>query len=235
MLKPDSASLQETAPQRQTPQPVVVSHNDIAHLPPATYLTTAELAELREKDTRKHPGYLASRYAVKQAVQTLQPTIHMRDITTEHTNKRVPIVTIQSSPWHLYAVSLSHSGIFGAAVITHQPGWRVGVDIERIRTFHPHTLKAFLTDREYNLLMQPKPSIRPFLATLLWSCKEAYLKARGVGLRQHPKTLTVTPCFTQNTWHITDNHYTHKETGCWTTTTQNYVLAIARIGRATLS
>lgn len=91
------------------------------------------------------------------------------------------------------SISLSHSGGCGVAGISRVANEGViGVDVEQIRSWNRATAQAFLTDREYSLLPPvPSPVFRSPIVTLRWCIKEAYLKAKGCGLRQHPRTLDI--------------------------------------------
>lgn len=88
-------------------------------------------------------------------------------------------------------LTLSHShGIAVAQVCARRGIEGVGVDVERVRTFKETTLRAFLADEEYERWCIGSDSL-PLHATLLWSIKEAYLKAIGVGLHMHPKRVVI--------------------------------------------
>jgi 4'-phosphopantetheinyl transferase len=76
------------------------------------------------------------------------------------------------------AVSISHSHGFAAAVAGPAP---VGVDIERLRPFSASVRTWFLSDAERAWLGRAEPE-RPELATICWSFKEAFCKARGAGI-----------------------------------------------------
>jgi 4'-phosphopantetheinyl transferase len=60
----------------------------------------------------------------------------------------------------------------------------VGVDIELIRTLHRHDRLArrVCTDRELEMIAQAPEEERDTLLLRLWTCKEAALKAVGIGL-----------------------------------------------------
>ncbi|MGC9521518.1 MAG: 4'-phosphopantetheinyl transferase family protein [Anaerolineae bacterium] len=85
--------------------------------------------------------------------------------------------------------NLAHSGelvLLGLA-------WRraVGVDVEQVRSLSmtASVPRQFFSEGERSVLATCDPSVRPTAFLSLWTCKEAYGKARGVGLR--PPILTL--------------------------------------------
>jgi 4'-phosphopantetheinyl transferase len=78
--------------------------------------------------------------------------------------------------------NLSHSDTLAVFALTR--GRRIGVDLERVRTdiaWHDLTAQLF-TEREATWL-QPLAGPQRHRASLVaWTCKEAYVKARGHGL-----------------------------------------------------
>lgn len=83
-------------------------------------------------------------------------------------------------PGHGLYVSIAHVGTdLGGAALAHRP---VGLDLERIRPRHPDLWRRMLTPAEHSVLEAlggPTDEVQ----TLLWSLKEAVLKARRTGLR----------------------------------------------------
>jgi phosphopantetheine--protein transferase-like protein len=91
-----------------------------------------------------------------------------------------------------FSLSISHTDQFAAADIA----WiakegSVGIDVESIRKFKPLVYQSFLTKKERKWLAALGGSRSARYATLIWSIKEAYLKAMGTGIRVHPATLEV--------------------------------------------
>jgi phosphopantetheinyl transferase len=85
--------------------------------------------------------------------------------------------------------TISHSHELAASQTVIGP-FRVGIDIERIREFKMETLIGFLDAYEQRMYMKNNVC-SPFMATLLWCLKEAYLKAMGTGLRVHPRRIGI--------------------------------------------
>lgn len=87
------------------------------------------------------------------------------------------------------SLSLSHAGEWVAGALIDKG--EIGIDIETVRKFSPEVLKNFLTERERIWLDNlPQEDFDTF-STLIWSFKESYLKALGIGLRAHPNKVEV--------------------------------------------
>lgn len=78
--------------------------------------------------------------------------------------------------------NLSHS--HGLALYAFTCGREIGVDIERIRTDFPceQIAKRFFSPQEYAVFHTLPDSLKQEAFFTFWTCKEAYLKARGDGL-----------------------------------------------------
>lgn len=172
----------------------VVSFAAIHNLPLDTYLTDGEQHELSLKNPARCPGWLASRFAVKQAVSELAPRMQSTDFAIGHSTLGAPQIITSRHQGALarITISISHTKTYGAAVAGPTAAGPVGIDIEYVREFADATLRAFLTAEEYRTVRRQPPPAQAALATQYWSCKEAYLKAQGVGLRVHPQNVPVT-------------------------------------------
>ncbi len=96
-------------------------------------------------------------------------------------------------------ITISHAqGIAASLVASPALYHGIGIDVESIRSFSESTSSAFMTQREYKYYTSMRPSDRPRVATLMWTLKEAYLKALQVGLRIHPGQIDVLPFIDQS-------------------------------------
>jgi 4'-phosphopantetheinyl transferase len=89
--------------------------------------------------------------------------------------------------------NLSHSA--GLAVITVGHVWALGVDIERLPRDPVRGLaiaERFFAREEIDALLRLDTAALPSALATLWSRKEAYVKALGVGLRVPLSSFTVT-------------------------------------------
>jgi 4'-phosphopantetheinyl transferase len=86
--------------------------------------------------------------------------------------------------------NLSHSGSRVICVVDTQP---VGVDIERQRPIDLAVARLWFSADEQACLMVTCPEKRLELFYILWTLKESYAKAVGLGLALDPKSFTVLP------------------------------------------
>lgn len=103
--------------------------------------------------------------------------------SVRHDSLGKPFIVQQAEhePWHF---NLSHSGQQIAIAFASSP---VGIDIEYQRDVEVKTLAAHYFKNE--------PWVSHSLATFYqaWVCKEALLKAKGIGLRVDPTLITLHP------------------------------------------
>ena len=90
------------------------------------------------------------------------------------------------------ALSLSHSDGWASAAVQRGTG-PLGCDLERIAARSPAFLEGYLTSNEREFVGKGPESERPLRATLVWSAKEAVMKALGEGLRLAPASVEVVP------------------------------------------
>ncbi|MGY1601020.1 4'-phosphopantetheinyl transferase family protein [Geodermatophilus sp. SYSU D00815] len=86
-------------------------------------------------------------------------------------------------------VSCSADGDLGLVAVGRRR--RVGVDVERVVAWSAEVLDEGWLDLDERRALAALPAVdRPVAATRAWTRKEAVLKARGTGLREHPASIT---------------------------------------------
>lgn len=75
--------------------------------------------------------------------------------------------------------SLSHAGGIAACVVSDR---ECGIDCEAVRPLRPNVLKRAFSERERQLIGEAPPEQRDLLFFRLWTLKEAYVKALGIGI-----------------------------------------------------
>ena len=135
---------------------------------------------LRERDRQR---YVLSRFALRGVLGAYCGVSASTVRLARDSNGR-PYVTVPSGPRSV-DFNLSHSG--DLALIAVARGRRVGVDVERVRELaHAGLAARVFTTNEAEVVasLDPGDQLKAFFR--YWTCKEAYLKARGVGLSGLP-------------------------------------------------
>ncbi|MCB9679701.1 MAG: SDR family NAD(P)-dependent oxidoreductase [Alphaproteobacteria bacterium] len=153
---------------------------------PGPWLSADELAEVQARGTdRRQRDRIAGRIAAKRALAALTgvPPLEMVVRTAESGE---PIAEVPG--WPTARVSVSHrEGHAVAAAVSHG---RIGVDLERVEPRSESFVQMWLSPEEQALA----PS--PLEQTLVWSAKEAVLKALGTGMAiapHHVRVQAITP------------------------------------------
>ncbi len=88
-------------------------------------------------------------------------------------------------------LTISHSGHLALCALASGPGLRVGADLEKIEPRTETFILDYFTPAECQLVEAASAESRAVLVTLIWSAKEAMLKALGVGLRWDTRMVEV--------------------------------------------
>lgn len=75
--------------------------------------------------------------------------------------------------------NISHAdGICACIVSEHE----CGIDCENVRIYRPNVMKRAFSEEEKNLVLNADENSRDLIFFRLWTLKEAYIKAIGIGL-----------------------------------------------------
>lgn len=90
------------------------------------------------------------------------------------------------------SLSISHSHGTAFCALCAEPGAAVGADIEFVEPRAPEFVRDFFTTQEMAAVEALAPTERDEAVTLLWSAKEAVLKALREGLRVDTRQVEIT-------------------------------------------
>lgn len=90
------------------------------------------------------------------------------------------------------ALSIAHSDGWAAAGVQRGRG-PLGCDLERVEGRSPAFVEDYFTSREQEFVAAVGERDRALRATLVWSAKEAVMKALGEGLRLPPSAVEALP------------------------------------------
>jgi 4'-phosphopantetheinyl transferase len=149
----------------------------------AATLTPAELDRARRGTPLVHRRRVALRAGLRAALAA-ELGVAPRAVPLATTPEGRPY--LPGVPW--LDASCSAAEDLGVVVVGRD--CRVGVDLERIPAWSPDVLdEGWLRAAERQALLRLPAAARAEAATRSWTQKEAVLKARGTGLREHPRTV----------------------------------------------
>ncbi len=162
---------------------------------PSSILTTAELSQFRNIGTsqRRH-NWLAGRVVAKRLLSNVLKSRFLLDYAANeicifNDVQGVPRAKVENRPSLLQHLSLSISHESGHAACAVSFVGLVGIDIACKKNIKPMVQRYYLSDAEMQEMRSFFPdTIGP---TLYWTIKEAYLKAKGVGLTESPRNTIV--------------------------------------------
>jgi 4'-phosphopantetheinyl transferase len=81
------------------------------------------------------------------------------------------------------SISISHRSGFASAAWTPNPNDKIGIDLEVIEPKPASFVEDYFTIHETKNVFEQKPEEQPLVSSLIWSAKEAVMKALQTGLR----------------------------------------------------
>ncbi|MFN7037497.1 MAG: 4'-phosphopantetheinyl transferase family protein [Bellilinea sp.] len=151
------------------------------------------LAQMRFPKRRME--WLSGRWTAKRMLLKALPAlagIPMAEISIEHHKHGYPLVQVEGQPL-LGCLSISHRGEKAAAAYAADDDIFIGIDVEWIEERHPAFLQDYFTVDEIEWVNSVCLEERAARTTLLWSAKEAALKALRLGLAADTRLIEVHP------------------------------------------
>ncbi len=159
------------------------------------FLTAAELQVWNNFrfDLRRH-SWLMGRFTAKSLIsKVVGDETGLTDVEIMNHQSGAPQAILKAQALE-GCLSISHSG--NRAVAAYAPtGLPVGVDIEKISTRTDAFIRDYFTVAETGLVYVHKLQ-EDLVITLIWSAKEALLKALGLGLRADTRQIEVSNILT---------------------------------------
>ena len=81
------------------------------------------------------------------------------------------------------SISISHRSGFASAAWAPNPNDKIGIDLEAIEPKPASFVEDYFTIHEIKNVFEQKPDDQPVISSLIWSAKEAVMKALQTGLR----------------------------------------------------
>lgn len=160
------------------------------------FFSKLEIEEFQKfKIPKRKSEWLASRLLVKQLVQKIiasDTLFPLKAITFQKESSGVPFVMVDSLGrvgW--LSISHSHDGVLAA--FTQDREIRFGVDLEFIESRSLDLFADYFTPSEIAWIASSSIDRRDLHANLVWSAKEAYLKAIEKGLQMDTRKIEIHP------------------------------------------
>jgi 4'-phosphopantetheinyl transferase len=164
---------------------------------PAGLLSEQEQLRLTElKTAKRRSDWLIGRWTAKQLIQSyierqvgVQPPMHT--LTVMNDPDGAPRIVGDCK----LQISISHCNGYSFCALSDTPGAQIGADIERVEPRAAGFAEDYFTAHELDQLRGAPPSSRDAIVTLIWSAKEAALKALRLGLTVDTRKVscTITP------------------------------------------
>lgn len=160
---------------------------------PATFLSPTELQALAEKRfPKRRAEWLNGRWAAKRLLRASHrqlTNVPFQQIEIVNTTQGVPYAIVNGQVMQ-GSLSISHRDQGAFCAVIHEPSYFVGADIERVEPRSSAFIIDYFTVSETRYICD-RATERHLLATLMWSAKEAMLKALGQGLRLDTRQVEV--------------------------------------------
>ncbi len=145
------------------------------------------------KVAKRRMEWLGGRLAVKDLVRRADPrcsSLERSQVQILYERGRVPRLAIPGIPEVPGRISISHSN--GHVFVLYSPNVTpMGLDLEIIEPRSPEFVEDFFTAPEVALVKKQPVEEQPLWTNLIWSSKEAVLKALSLGLRVDTRSVEV--------------------------------------------
>jgi 4'-phosphopantetheinyl transferase len=173
------------------------AHPDLARgVAPRGLLGPSELERLASlKTDKRRRDWLLGRWTAKHLVRSYVERrggirLPLEQIAVESDADGAPRISIQRGPQladrgfdpRSLRLSISHCDGLALCAIAGAPAGPIGADIEKIERRAPGFAADYFTPEELSQLRAAPPEDHDTLTTLIWSAKEAALKALRLGL-----------------------------------------------------
>ncbi|GIV65025.1 MAG: hypothetical protein KatS3mg046_285 [Bellilinea sp.] len=184
---------------------------------------------------KRRSEWLSGRWTAKRMLLSVVPALAgktMAEISVENHHHGYPLVKVGGEPL-TGCLSISHRSERAAAAYTANEGIWIGIDLEWIEERHPAFLQDYFTGEEIEWVISAPTEAQAGRTTLLWSAKEAALKALRLGLAVDTHLIQVFPGMATNLgdWRILEYRSNLPEEGHrligWWQQRGNYMVTLA--------
>lgn len=168
------------------------------------YFSQEEIEECDAfKIAKRRNEWAASRFAGKRLINLVHfdNTLNLTDIHIRKESSGQPYIWIDGMGRLAGKFSLSHSHGRVFCGYSASPDVVFGLDIEMVERKSPEFVQDYFTSSELKLFNETNWQYQPEYATLIWSAKEACLKAIGKGLSLDTRKVEIIRLFENSSHH----------------------------------
>jgi 4'-phosphopantetheinyl transferase len=187
---------------------------------------------------KRRDEWLLGRYAAKSLLRSLPAyrALSPQVIEVHNAPEGVPALALPVGTPSPGCLTISHSGPYALCALSAGPDLRIGADLERVETRSEDFIEDYFTPGEREMVHAARRESRDLVATLVWSLKEAMLKALGVGLRWDTRRVEVSETDSLpgvgEDWHalqVSDHENARRPWAAWAQARDGYVLTAAAL------
>jgi phosphopantetheine--protein transferase-like protein len=159
------------------------------------FLSPAEAERLAGmKFHKRRREWLLGRYVAKSLLRACVPGLSERsahEITIKNEPSGAPYFVVDGIGRYPASISISHRESMAACALALGTDGQVGIDLERIEERSQEFVEDFFTAGEVRTSLICPADCRDTWVTLVWSAKEAVLKALGLGLSVDSRSVEI--------------------------------------------
>ena len=159
------------------------------------FLNTIELEKLAGKRfPKRRMEWLHGRWVAKQLLQRQHPACRgcsLSEILIQNETSGLPYASLADGSRLPGSLSITHSGPLAASALVLDAKCEVGIDLEKIEPRPAGIFETYFTRHEIAYIHTLSPDDLPKVITLIWSAKEAVLKALGAGLSMDTRRIEI--------------------------------------------
>jgi 4'-phosphopantetheinyl transferase len=137
--------------------------------------------------------WMAGRMAMKDLILSVEPSLAYsgkQAVQILKSSSGAPFIRVSGLSKPIGAISLSHSNNYVLCGFSRESS-QLGMDLELIEERPIEFIQDFFTTEEVHSINMISPEYTALVSTLIWSAKEAILKALSIGLKVDTRAIEV--------------------------------------------
>ena len=169
------------------------------------WLNEAELQQMQGfRFPKKRQDWLSGRWTAKSLLRNIFQTsqnIELKDLSIQNKPSGAPYALHNGKPLD-GSISISHRGNYAVTAFSFDPSLSLGIDLELVEEKSQGFIEDYFTKAETYQIVHLSSDEQMLASSLLWSGREALVKAHQIGLRVDTRAfeLKYAPANKKETW-----------------------------------